>query len=121
MLDDGIPVSSAFPSRGRCPEGADGTGGMKESGEKRLKCVAYESNRAPTFKLRGSTGSEGSKGSKGSGGGFAANIYGAMPKGWRIEVRCLMSPSLLVSRSNPQSLIPSCLSLRGSGGGFAAC
>ena len=22
-LDDGIPVSSAFPSRGRCPEGAD--------------------------------------------------------------------------------------------------
>ena len=23
MLDDGIPVSSAFPSRGRCPEGAD--------------------------------------------------------------------------------------------------
>ena len=68
---------------------------MKESGEKRLKCVAYESNRAPTFKLRGSTGSEGSKGSKGSGGGFAANIYGAMPEGWRIEVRCLMSPSLI--------------------------
>ena len=23
ILDDGIPVSSAFPSRGRCPEGAD--------------------------------------------------------------------------------------------------
>ena len=23
MLDDGISVSSAFPSRGRCPEGAD--------------------------------------------------------------------------------------------------
>ena len=23
LLDDGIPVSSAFPSRGRCPEGAD--------------------------------------------------------------------------------------------------
>ena len=22
-LDDGIPVSSAFPSRGRCPAGAD--------------------------------------------------------------------------------------------------
>ena len=69
---------------------------MKESGEKRLECVAYESNRAPTFKLRGSTGSEGSKGSKGSGGGFAANIYGAMPEGWRIEVRCLMSLSLPV-------------------------
>ena len=82
---------------------------MKESGEKRLKCVAYESNRAPTFKLRGSRGSEGSKG---SGGGFAANIYGAMPEGWRIEVKCLMSPSLSVSQSNPQSLIPSYLSLR---------
>ncbi len=25
------------------------------------------------------------------GGGFAANIYGAMPEGWRIEVRCLAS------------------------------
>ena len=23
ILADGIPVSSAFPSRGRCPEGAD--------------------------------------------------------------------------------------------------
>ena len=23
ILDDGIPVSSAFPLRGRCPEGAD--------------------------------------------------------------------------------------------------
>ena len=23
ILDDGIPVSSAFPSRGKCPEGAD--------------------------------------------------------------------------------------------------
>ena len=23
ILDDGIPVSPAFPSRGRCPEGAD--------------------------------------------------------------------------------------------------
>ena len=23
IIDDGIPVSSAFPSRGRCPEGAD--------------------------------------------------------------------------------------------------
>ena len=23
ILDDGIPVSSAFPPRGRCPEGAD--------------------------------------------------------------------------------------------------
>ena len=23
ILDDGIPVSAAFPSRGRCPEGAD--------------------------------------------------------------------------------------------------
>ena len=23
ILDDGIPVSSAFPSRGRCSEGAD--------------------------------------------------------------------------------------------------
>ena len=23
FLDDGIPVSSAFPSRGRCPAGAD--------------------------------------------------------------------------------------------------
>ena len=23
ILDDGIPISSAFPSRGRCPEGAD--------------------------------------------------------------------------------------------------
>ena len=23
ILDDGIPVSSAFPSRGRCPVGAD--------------------------------------------------------------------------------------------------
>ena len=23
ILDEGIPVSSAFPSRGRCPEGAD--------------------------------------------------------------------------------------------------
>ena len=29
--------------------------------------------------------------------GFAANIYGAMPEGRRIEVRCLMSPNLLIS------------------------
>lgn len=41
---------------------------MKESGKERLKCVAYESTRVPTFKLRGSTGLEGSKGSKGSKG-----------------------------------------------------
>ena len=31
------------------------------------------------------------------GGGFAANIYGAMPESQRIEVICLMSPSLPVS------------------------
>ena len=35
-------------------------------------------------------------GIRNEGGGFAANIYGAMPEGWRIEVRCQMSPSLLV-------------------------
>ena len=46
---------------------------------------------------------------QGSRGGFAANIYGAMPEGWRIEVRCLMSLSPI---PNPQSLIPSYLSLR---------
>ena len=28
---------------------------------------------------------------QGCGGGFAANIYGAMPEGRREEVRCLMS------------------------------
>ena len=28
-------------------------------------------------------------------GGFAANIYGAMLEDRRIEVRCLMSPSLI--------------------------
>ena len=75
------------------PKGRIGHWRYEREWGKRLECVAYESNRAPTFKLRGSTGSEGSKGSKGSGGGFAANIYGAMPEGWRIEVRCLMSLS----------------------------
>ena len=31
------------------------------------------------------------------GGGFAENIYRAMPEDRRIEVRCLMSPSLIPS------------------------
>ena len=48
MLYDGILVSSAFPSRGRCPEGADrALAGGKRVGEKRLKCAVYESTRAP--------------------------------------------------------------------------
>ena len=53
----------------------------------------------------------------------AANIYGAMPEDRRIEVRCLMSPSLIPSL---QPLLPafklqdSGFGVQGCGGGFSA-
>ena len=41
-------VMNSLPLEGKVPRrGGQGTGGMKESGEMRLKCIAYESNRAP--------------------------------------------------------------------------
>ena len=41
ILDDGIPVSSAFPSRGRCPEGADRALAAGKTDEKAERCTAY--------------------------------------------------------------------------------
>ena len=45
ILDDGIPVSSAFPSRGRRPEGADRALAAGKTDEKTEKCAAPERKR----------------------------------------------------------------------------
>ena len=60
---------------------------MKESGKERLKSTIYEStlSTADAVPLP--------RWGRQIRSGYAANtnIYGAMPEGWRIEVRCLAS------------------------------
>ena len=58
---------------------------MKESGKERLKSTIYEStlSTADAVPLP--------RWGRQISSGYAANIYGAMPESWRIEVRCLAS------------------------------
>ena len=58
---------------------------MKESGKERLKSTIYEStlSTADAVPLP--------RWGRQISSGYAANIYGAMPEDWRIEVRCLAS------------------------------
>lgn len=75
---------------------------MKESGKKCLKCVAYESTRVPTFKLRGSTGLEGSKGSKGG----AAHSHMEAPRSFEYTLSLENKKPVNLQNSEPLEPLP---------------